>query len=219
MFKKQLFVLIVILAFRPTLSTDLLLKAGTNYSWFANEGGTSEAKPAVGIGVQFPLDESQVIKLGVDVLYVGQKLILKDKSWPASSFPVDDCDLRSGNLYIYYNYLRLPLYINSTLFHKDNYSIEMDIGVDFSLSLGSKSDADYFEYDGNDCEYDYERVSGDSDPAYPIDMMVGVGFRYREIGYNLIYAYTLSKTKWLIGLKIQDQIHSIRMQLTWNFSN
>ncbi len=212
---KNLVILLTLFMGAQLFAADVLLKAGANNSWFANEGGTSETKPAVGIGVHFPGDDSYKTKFGIDVLYVGQKLVLKDITWPSSFDPIDDCDITSGNMYIHYHYLKLPLYFDSILFHKNSLSIVMNIGLIYSFTLGSSSDADYFQNDIYDCEYDYELINSDVDPAYPIEAMIGTGFNYKRVGFNLIYTYTLSKTKWLVGLKIRDQIHSIRLMMNW----
>jgi|GEM_PF-3753898 len=198
-----------------TFAADVLIKAGGNYSWFDTEGGSSDIMPAFGVSVQFPLDESQKIYLGIDAIYVGQKMILKDKSWPSSLFPIDKCKLTSGNLYIDYRYIKFPLYFSTTVFYKNKLSLAMEMGLSYAFSLGSKSDADYFDHDGGNCEHDYERVTADSDPAYPTEIMIGPEICYKRLGLCLIYSYTLSKTDRLIGLKIQDHIHSIRLMLNW----
>ena len=72
---KKLIVLIIALTTTQAYSADLVQKIGINKSWFANEGGTSKAMPAFGIGVHFPLDDKQVVKICVDAMYVGQKMV------------------------------------------------------------------------------------------------------------------------------------------------
>ena len=211
--KKQLILLFFILAFKPTLSADFLLKAGANYSWFATEGGTSETMPAYGFGVQFPLDDSRLVKFGIDAMYVGQKMILKGKTWQANSF--EECGATSGELYLEYYYLKLPVYLTATAYHSRYMAFNLQIGVCINLTLASKSDAANRRYKDDFCDYDYERVESDVKPGYPAEFIIGTGFYYKYWGLDLLYSYTLGKTEFLYGLNIQDSVHSLRMTLCW----
>jgi len=216
MLKKQFVLLFLIFAFKPTLSADFLLKAGANYSWFATEGGTSETMPAYGIGFQFPLDESHKASWCVDVLYVGQKMILKDKSWPANSPMFDECRATIGDLYLHYHYLKLPVYLNRVVYQSRKISASLNAGLSINLTLESNSGVGNRRHKDGFCDYDYERVESDVQPRYPAEFIIGTGFYYKNIGLDVLYSYTLGKTKFLYGLKIQDNIHSIRMMLSWN---
>ena len=216
MLKKAVF-LTSILAVTQIFAADVLIKAGANNSWFATEGGTSETKPAVGIGMQFPLDESKVIKLGVDVLYVGQKMILKDRTIPGSLVSDNDCDVYSCDLHLNYHYLNVPVYLNSIVFQRSNTTVIFTCGIGLKYVIGNDSATKNYSFNLETCNYDYERVWTDGHPSHPIEMMVGGGFSYKYLGIELLYHYTIGKTESLYGLKIQDHIHSIRLMLFWRF--
>ena len=213
--KKQLILLFFILAFKPTLSADFLLKAGANYSWFATEGGTSETMPAYGFGVQFPLDDSRLVKFGIDVIYVGQKMILKDKSWLEDTMPDVECEATLGDLYLHYHYLKLPVYLSAAVYQTQNISANFDVGLCINLTLASSSYGDNYRFEEDYCDYDYQRVSFERQPKYPCEFIFSTGIACKTIGLNLLYSYTLGKTEFLNGLTIQDHIHSFRMMLIW----
>lgn len=81
MLKKQLFVLFVILALRPSLGAELLLRAGANYSRFANKGGQSNGQGYwgnyVGLNYSHFTGLSQTEKPGI-----AYEL---EKTWPINS--------------------------------------------------------------------------------------------------------------------------------------
>ena len=210
----KLIILINLIPFSHVFAADMLIKAGINNSWFASEGGKSEAKPAVGIGVQFPLDESNRIKLGIDAVYVGQKMILKDKSWQANSPSVDECGTTFGDLYLHYHYLKIPVFLNSIVYQTEKLAANISVGISFNLTLASSSHGGNRRFEQDYCDYDYQRVSSDTHPGYPTEFVIGTGFFNKTIGLTLCYSYTLGKTDFLYGLKIQDNIHSFRIMLS-----
>ena len=216
MLKKAVF-LTSILAVTQIFAADVLIKAGANKSWFATEGGTSEAKPAVGIGVQFPLNEAKNIKLGIDITFVDEIMILRDRSRPYSVFTVDNCEVYSSDLLLHYQYIHIPIYFNSVIFQHHNFMVALIGGLGIKLVTGNNSSAKNYNFDIETCEYDYERVWTDAPPFHPPEAIIGTEFSYKSYGVELIFHYTLSKTKSLYGLKIQDHIHSIRLMLFWRF--
>ena len=213
---KKLIVLISIFTSAQVFAVDVLVKAGANNSWFANEGGTSETMPAYGIGVQFPLDETHKASWCIDVLYVGQKMVLKDRSWPASSPMFDECRATIGDLYLHYHYLKLPVYLNRVVYQSRNISTSLNFGLSINLTLESSSGAGNRRHKDGFCDYDYDRVESDVQPRYPIEFIIGTGFFYKKVGLDVLYSYTLGKTEFLYSLTIQDNVHSIRMMLSWH---
>lgn len=213
---KRLLILISIFAWSQLFAADVLLKIGANNSWFANEGGTSETTPAIGVGVQFPIHKSQNIKLGADAMYVGQKMNLLNKSWPDG--PSSDHGATIGDLYLYYHYLKMPLYIGTILYRSNDILVNCSIGVGMSLLITSSSDGGNYRYEVNHYDYDYRRTSERDQPRFQREIIAGVGFVYKSLGLDALYSYTFDKTKYLRGLTIRDNILSFRLMLTWRIN-
>ncbi len=210
---KNLIVLITLFMCAQLFSADVLLKAGANNSWFANEGGISETKPAFGIGVHFPLNKSNKIKLGVDALYVGQKLNLEDKSWQAD--PFRDCGATFGDLFFHYHYFKLPIYISTSMYQSRNISIHPSIGLGINLLLVSRSSGGNRHYEEYICDFDYSQSMAGDKPLLTKNVLIGFDCIYKSIGLSFFYSYSLNKTKHMYSLKIQDYVHSMRMMLIW----
>ena len=212
---KRSIILISLFTLSHAFAADVLIKAGANNSWFANEGGTSVIKPAAGIGVRFSFDESQEIKLGVDVLYVGQKMILKGKSWKENTTPGVECEVTIGDLYLHYHYFKVPIYLDAVVYQTQNITATFNVGLSINLTLASSSDGENYRFVEDYCDYDYKRVNFERQPKYPSELIVGAGIAYKKIGLDLHYSSTLGKTEFLNGLSIQDNIHSFRIMLSW----
>jgi hypothetical protein len=210
---KNLIILITLFMCAQLFAADVLLKAGANNSWFANEGGTSETKPAVGIGVQFPLNNSQKLKLGVDALYVGQKMNLENKSWQGD--PFRDCGATIGSLHLHYLYFKLPINLTVNMYKLHHFNYYLSIGISVNFTLKSKSSSEGYHYEDEWCDFDYPAFYSDRQPHYPSEFVIGTGVRYRTFGIELLYNYSIGKTEFLYGLKIQDHIHSIRLMMNW----
>ena len=215
---KKLIILTSVFTITQVFAVDVLIKAGANNSWFANEGGTSETKPAAGIGVQFPLDEARKVKLGVDVLYVAENMILEDRSLPYSTFSFKDCEVYTSDLHLYYHYLQLPVYLNLVVFQQHNLMAAFTFGLGLKFNIGSDSSTENYNFDIERCDYDYERVMTDGLPWHPAEVIIGASIAYKSLGTELVYHYTLGKTESLYGLKIQDHIHSIRLMIVWRLN-
>ena len=191
-----------------SFAADVVMKIGVNNSWFATEGGNSEIMPAFGFGVQLPLDSSQRIKLGFDAFFVEQKMVLINKTRPKNQFSVDECEVLSSDLYIHYDYIHFPVYLNSTLLETTKLGFNFMFGVGLKLKVKNSSDAKNYNFI-NTCRYDYDRsTNGDTDML--TEAISGIGIRYKKMGSELVYHHTLSKTKSLYGFKIKDHIQSIK---------
>lgn len=215
---RTLITLFCLFASVQSFAGEVMIKVGVNNSWFATEDGSSEIMPAFGIGVQFPLDESQKVKLGFDALYVEQKMILKDKSWQAHAPFIDECGATFGDLHLHYHYLKIPIYLQTIVYQKRNFFSTINAGASINFTLKSSSRGKNRRYEEGYCNYDYRRIESDRQPKYPVELVLGSELGYKAIGLEILYSYTFGKTEFLYGLEIQDHIHSIRTSLILHFN-
>lgn len=214
MLKKAAF-LISIFVVTQIFAADVLIKAGANNSWFSKESETSETKMAYGVGLQFPTDESQKILIGVDALYVEEKMTLLNKIVPKNMAPIDECDNYSLDIILHYQYFHVPIYLNAVVFQRENFKASFLLGFGLKLRVGNSSYSENYRFDLETCDTDYRRTGRERDPMHPTEIIIGSGISYKRFGAELMYQHTLKKTESLAFVTIQDHIESIRLMLTW----
>ena len=215
---RTLITLFCLFASVQSFAANVMMKVGVNNSWFASEGGENEKKPVYGFGILFTINDSSRTKIGIDILYVQQKMILNDISWQAHSPLVPNtCGAKIGDFHLHYHYLKMPVYFRTSLVQHQGISAHLKYGLSLNWTLDSTSKAKRSEYFPDMCAYDYKRVEMDRQPRYPIELVLGGSFGYKVIEIEAIYTLTLSKTEFMSVLDIQDRIHSIQIMMNLHF--
>ncbi|MGP8329707.1 MAG: hypothetical protein ACT6FF_05270 [Methanosarcinaceae archaeon] len=222
--KKMLIIFLLLFVYSCLNAGDLIVEAGSSWSYFRTEGGTSHPKPAYGFGLQFyPVSKFNGF-WSVGLKYLRKKMVLENISWSTNLHNLNDSNISLGNIVTDYSYYEIPLGIGYQIIRKSGWISIVFIEGSISSPLNNYSKAENKKYiilkpeEKGHHKFDYLLVD---DPVVNPSKNLTLGFQifYRSLGIQLVYIRALETTESMYGLTIKDYIDAFRIQLCYRFKN
>lgn len=224
---KKTFIIVFLLFFMWTglKAGVLVLEAGSSWSYFRNEGGTSYPKPCLGAGFQFyPIPKFNGF-WSIGLKYLRKKMVLGNKSWPANSYYPDDSGIWKGDIAADYSYFEFPLGLGYQTDIKSKLTLNISIGVTIAIPRSNYSKMENEKLISLSRE-ERERAQQEFDYLVSPDVInrsqninFGVSIFYSAFGIKMVYLHALETTQSMYGLTIKDYVDSFRILVCYRFKN
>lgn len=222
--KKTLIIFLLLLMWTGLKAGDLVLEAGSSWSYFRNEGGTSYPKPCLGAGFQFyPIPEFNGF-WSIGLTYLRKKMVLENKSWPTNVYDLNDSDVIIGNIIIDHSFLEVPLEIGYQINLKSRWKSVIFIGGSMAIPFINNSKVKRVNEiilergDKGNYNYDYFKVD---EPVVNRSKNLNLGLQIfnGSFGFELIYIHAMETTKSLIDLTLKDYVDSFRVLICYRLKD